>query len=66
MALIEDPEFRPWVEKYAADQKLFFNDFAMAFGKLIGKYSPHFSPLHPSTLPNVHKLITIRARSRER
>jgi catalase (peroxidase I) len=36
MALIQDKEFRPWVEKYAADQGLFFKDFAMAFGKLIG------------------------------
>jgi peroxiredoxin len=35
MALIEDKDFRPWVEKYAADQKLFFTDFAAAFGKLI-------------------------------
>jgi len=35
MALIEDKDFRPWVEKYAADQKLFFKDFAAAFAKLI-------------------------------
>lgn len=39
MALIEDPAFRPWVEKYAADQNLFFKDFANAFGKLIGMSS---------------------------
>lgn len=37
MALIEDPKFRPWVENYAADQDLFFKDFALAFGKLIGE-----------------------------
>lgn len=36
MALIEDDKMRPWVEKYAADKDLFFKDFAMAFGKLIG------------------------------
>ncbi|WVO17780.1 hypothetical protein L204_105478 [Cryptococcus depauperatus] len=35
MCLIEDSKFRPWVEKYAADQNLFFKDFANAFGKLI-------------------------------
>nr|XP_031860017.1 uncharacterized protein CI109_004625 [Kwoniella shandongensis]KAA5527089.1 hypothetical protein CI109_004625 [Kwoniella shandongensis] len=35
MALVEDPQFKPWVEKYAADQDLFFKDFSMAFGKLI-------------------------------
>ena len=38
MALIEDPQFRPWVEKYAADQDLFFKDFSLAFGKLIGLF----------------------------
>ena len=36
MALIEDDKFKPWVEKYSKDQDLFFKDFAMAFGKLIG------------------------------
>lgn len=35
MALVKDEKFRPWVEKYAADQDLFFKDFALAFGKLI-------------------------------
>lgn len=37
MALVEDPKFKVWVEKYAADQELFFKDFAMAFAKLIGE-----------------------------
>jgi len=36
MALIEDAKFRPWVEKYADDRDLFFDDFAKAFAKLIG------------------------------
>lgn len=36
MALIEDAKLRPWVEKYAADQDLFFKDFSLAFAKLIG------------------------------
>jgi len=36
MALVEDPKFKVWVEKYAADQELFFKDFALAFAKLIG------------------------------
>ncbi|MEM8865113.1 MAG: peroxidase family protein [Planctomycetota bacterium] len=35
MALVEDPEFRIWVERYAADQDLFFKDFAAAYGKLM-------------------------------
>lgn len=34
-ALIQDDKFRPWVEKYAADQDLFFQDFSKAFAKLI-------------------------------
>lgn len=35
MSLISDPEFRVWVEKYAADQDLFFRDFAAVFAKLL-------------------------------
>lgn len=34
MSLLSDEGFRPWVEKYAADQALFFDDFAKAFAKL--------------------------------
>ncbi|WFD06916.1 cytochrome-c peroxidase [Malassezia vespertilionis] len=34
-ALVQDEKFRPWVEKYAADQKLFFEDFSKVFAKLI-------------------------------
>ncbi|KAJ1635053.1 heme peroxidase [Pavlovales sp. CCMP2436] len=35
MALIWDPKFRPFVDKYAADEALFFKDFAKAFKKLL-------------------------------
>ncbi|KAK8070151.1 heme peroxidase [Apiospora phragmitis] len=35
MSLLSDPQFRPWVEKYAADQDLFFRDFAAVFAKLL-------------------------------
>ncbi len=35
MALIEDAAFKIFVEKYAADQDLFFKDFAAAYGKLM-------------------------------
>ena len=38
MALVEDPKFKVWVEKYAEDQDLFFKDFALAFAKLIGAW----------------------------
>lgn len=34
IVLIEDPEFKKYVQAYANDQKLFFNDFAKAFQKL--------------------------------
>lgn len=33
--LIEDPEFRKYVELYAKDEAAFFKDFAAAFGKLL-------------------------------
>jgi len=35
MVLISDAKFRPHVELYAADEELFFSDFAMAFQKLL-------------------------------
>lgn len=34
-SLIQDPEFRQWVEKYAKDKDLFYKDFSNAFAKLI-------------------------------
>ncbi|KAI2468099.1 heme peroxidase [Annulohypoxylon bovei var. microspora] len=33
-ALIQDKAFKPWVEKYAKDNGLFFKDFAAVVGKL--------------------------------
>ena len=35
IALIEDPEFRKYVEMYAKDEDLFFAHFAKAFSKLL-------------------------------
>lgn len=35
LALIRDPKFRPYVEKYAKDKDLFYADFSKAFAKLI-------------------------------
>jgi len=34
LALIEDPEFKKWVEVYAKDEKRFFADFAKVYQKL--------------------------------
>eukprot|EP01108_Squamamoeba_japonica_P002039 TRINITY_DN193_c0_g1_i4.p2 TRINITY_DN193_c0_g1~~TRINITY_DN193_c0_g1_i4.p2 ORF type:complete len:350 (-),score=203.64 TRINITY_DN193_c0_g1_i4:60-1109(-) len=34
MAFLNDPSFRIWVERYAADEDLFFRDFSKAFNKL--------------------------------
>ncbi|KAF2089306.1 class II peroxidase [Saccharata proteae CBS 121410] len=35
MALVDDPKFRVWVERYAEDKDLFFEHFAKVFAKLI-------------------------------
>lgn len=35
MALLDDPEFRVWVDRYAADKDLFFDHFAAVFAKLL-------------------------------
>lgn len=35
IALIHDPSFRSWVEKYAEDKDLFFDHFSKVFAKLI-------------------------------
>jgi cytochrome c peroxidase len=35
MSLIKDPKFREWVEKYAEDKDLFYDDFAKVFAKLL-------------------------------
>ena len=35
IALIEDPEFKKYVEMYAKDEDLFFKHFAKAFSKLL-------------------------------
>ncbi|KAK7903355.1 hypothetical protein LTR67_001374 [Exophiala xenobiotica] len=35
MALLEDPSFRVWVDRYAEDKELFFRDFAAVFARLL-------------------------------
>lgn len=35
IALLEDPKFKVWVERYARDKDLFFADFALVFAKLM-------------------------------
>lgn len=35
LALIRDPEFKKFVELYAKDEDVFFEDFAKAFAKLL-------------------------------
>lgn len=34
LSLIEDPDFKKWVQVYAKDEKKFFTDFAKAYQKL--------------------------------
>lgn len=48
MALIQDEGFLPYVKQYAADEQLFFKDFAEAFGKLLALGCPaHCQPEAP-------------------
>ena len=35
LALLSDPQFKPWVHKYAEDKDAFFGDFSRAFAKLV-------------------------------
>ena len=35
LAFLHDQKFRPYVELYAKDEKVFFQDFAAAFSKLL-------------------------------
>jgi hypothetical protein len=45
MALLDDAAFLPWVQKYAADEDAFKEDFATAFAKLIALGCPaHVQP----------------------
>jgi cytochrome c peroxidase len=48
--LLVDPSFKQWVEKYAADEELFFKHFASAFGKLLALGCPIPAPI-PSSKP---------------
>lgn len=54
LALVEDPDLRPWVEAYAADAEKFFADFAGAWWKLqeLGCAPGSLSP-HPQALEYV-------------
>jgi len=48
MALRDDPKFRPWVELYAKDQQKFFDDFAVAYAKLVS-LGTNCDPFAPET-----------------
>lgn len=52
IVLRDDPNFRVWVEKYAADEDLFFADFAAAFSKLLELGCSNLKPL-PRVMPIV-------------
>ena len=40
ICLTTDSGFRPYVEKYAADQEAFFRDFSAALAKLLANGTP--------------------------
>ena len=41
LCLIQDEKFLPFVKLYAEDQDAFFNDFSVAFSKLLSNGCPH-------------------------
>jgi len=50
MALLDDPIFKQYVELYASDKEVFFQDFAAAFGKLLALGAKSSSTRLPSNL----------------
>jgi len=44
LALLEDPVFRKYVEKYSKDEQAFFADFASAFSKLLALGCTNLTP----------------------
>lgn len=44
LALVQDPEYKKWVDAYAKDEQLFFKHFALAFGKLMALGVPGQDP----------------------
>lgn len=63
MCLIQDPKFKVWVEKYAADEKLFFADFAAACGTLFALNCPE--QCQPGFKPKVSEGDRLSAHFRE-
>lgn len=58
VALLSDDGFRPHVERYAADQQVFFDEFAAAYGKLMANGCPaHVQPnAEAGSCPHAEKL----------
>jgi len=52
LSLIQDPAFKTWVDKYAKDQELFFNDFAKYFSQLLELGVKFPEPQKPKSLWN--------------
>jgi len=55
MALVEDKEFKKWVDVYAKDQNKFYADFAAAFSKLLELGVPAFEPGAKGGTPGQNK-----------
>lgn len=53
IALINDAEFRPWVELYARDEAAFFRDFKAAYGKLLSNGCP------AACVPSIPKVVDV-------
>lgn len=67
MSLIDDKEFRPWVEKYAKDRDLFYRDFSAAFAKLIelGIDRDSAGNVHKRGLETDSKRVTVSGEDRK-
>lgn len=65
LALRDDPEFRKHVERYAADQQAFFDDFAAAYGKLLALGCPPCCDPQAEAADDSDERARVSARFRE-
>lgn len=63
MALKTDPEFRKYATMYARDERTFFNDFAVAYAKLLCLGCPeHCNPFKPDPPKNSKDVLSMEFR----
>lgn len=64
IALVQDPKFKPWVQKYAMDKDLFFTEFAKVFDRLmeLGTSEMNLAKLLMRTMPKVATSVHLKRR----